>query len=170
MKGRIKDLGFGMGGDLTVTLSLPRHHAEDLKALVDVDVAVDVKKWRNKRSLSANAYCWVLITQIAQSMTPPMNKEEVYVEMLKRYGQGGFISIQADKASDVTRAFDYYVQKGEGEVNGKNFLHYMVYIGSSKYNTKEMATFISGIVEEAKDLGIETLTPQELEMLEGMRG
>lgn len=165
MKGRIKDLGFGMGGDLTVTLSLPRHHAEDLKALVDVDVAVDVKKWRNKRSLSANAYCWVLITQIAQSMTPPMNKEEVYVEMLKRYGQGGFISIQADKASDVTRAFDYYVQKGEGEVNGKKFLHYMVYVGSSKYNTKEMATFISGIVEEAKDLGIETLTPDELARL-----
>lgn len=165
MKGRIKDLGFGMGGDLTLTLSLPRHHAEDLKALVDVDVAVDVKKWRNKRSLSANAYCWVLITQIAQSMTPPMNKEEVYVEMLKRYGQGGFISIQADKASDVTRAFDYYVQKGEGEVNGKKFLHYMVYIGSSKYNTKEMATFISGIVEEAKDLGIETLTPDELARL-----
>ena len=165
MRGRIKDLGFGMGGDLTVTLSLPRHHAEDLKALVDVDVAVDVKKWRNKRSLSANAYCWVLITQIAQSMTPPMNKEEVYVEMLKRYGQGGFISIQADKASDVTRAFDYYVQKGEGEVNGKKFLHYMVYVGSSKYNTKEMATFISGIVEEAKDLGIETLTPDEIARL-----
>lgn len=165
MKGRIKDLGFGMGGDLTLTLSLPRHHAEDLKALVDVDVAVDVKKWRNKRSLSANAYCWVLITQIAQSMTPPMNKEEVYVEMLKRYGQGGFISIQADKASDVTRAFDYYVQKGEGEVNGKKFLHYMVYIGSSKYNTKEMSTFISGIVEEAKDLGIETLTPDEIARL-----
>lgn len=165
MKGRIKDLGFGLQGDLTLTLSLPRHHAEDLKALVDVDVAVDVKKWRNKRSLSANAYCWVLITQIAQSMTPPMNKEEVYVEMLKRYGQGGFISIQADKAGDVTRAFDYYVQKGEGEVNGKKFLHYMVYIGSSKYNTKEMATFISGIVEEAKDLGIETLTPDEIARL-----
>jgi len=165
MKGRIKDLGYGLGGDLTLTLSLPRHHAEDLKALVDVDVAVDVKKWRNKRSLSANAYCWVLITQIAQSMTPPMNKEEVYVEMLKRYGQGGFISIQADKAGDVTRAFDYYVQKGEGEVNGKKFLHYMVYVGSSKYNTKEMATFISGIVEEAKDLGIETLTPDEIARL-----
>jgi hypothetical protein len=33
-----------------------------------------------------------------------------------------------------------------------------------------MATFISGIVEEAKDLGIETMTPQELAMLEGMRG
>jgi hypothetical protein len=94
-----------------------------------------------------------------------MNKGEVYVEMLKRYGQGGFISIQADKAGDVTRAFDYYVQKGEGEVNGKKFLHYMVYVGSSKYNTKEMSTFISGIVEEAKDLGIETLTPDEIARL-----
>ena len=165
MRGRIKDLGFGMGGDLTVTLSLPRHHADSLKKLMDADIEADIKKYREKRSMSQNAYAWTLITKIAQSINPPMNKREVYVEMLKRYGQGGFISIQADKASDVTRAFDYYVQKGEGEVNGKKFLHYMVYIGSSKYNTKEMATFISGIVEEAKDLGIETLTPDEIARL-----
>ena len=50
-------------------------------------------------------------------------------------------------------------------MNGKKFLHYMVYIGSSKYNTKEMSVFISGIVEEAKDLGIETLTPDEIARL-----
>ena len=165
MKGRIKDLGFGLQGDLTVTLTLPRHHADSLKKLMDADIEVDIKKYRERRSMSQNAYAWVLITQIAQCINPPMNKGEVYVEMLKRYGQGGFISIQADKASDVTRAFDYYVQKGEGEVNGKKFLHYMVYVGSSKYNTKEMATFISGIVEEAKDLGIETLTPDEIARL-----
>ena len=165
MRGRIKDLGFGLQGDLTVTLSLPRHHAEDIRALMDCEIDAEIKKYRAKRSMSQNAYAWTLITKIAQSINPPMNKGEVYVEMLKRYGQGGFISIQADKAGDVTRAFDYYVQKGEGEVNGKKFLHYMVYIGSSKYNTKEMATFISGIVEEAKDLGIETLTPDEIARL-----
>lgn len=165
MRGRIKDLGFGMMGDLTVTLSLPRQHADNLKKLMDCEIDAEIKKYREKRSMSQNAYAWTLITKIAQSINPPMNKGEVYVEMLKRYGQGGFISIQADKAGDVTRAFDYYVQKGEGEVNGKKFLHYMVYIGSSKYNTKEMATFISGIVEEAKDLGIETLTPDEIARL-----
>ena len=165
MRGRIKDLGFGLQGDLTVTLSLPRHHAEGIRALMDCEIDAEIKKYREKRSMSQNAYAWTLITKIAQSINPPMNKGEVYVEMLKRYGQGGFISIQADKASDVTRAFDYYVQKGEGEVNGKKFLHYMVYIGSSKYNTKEMSTFISGIVEEAKDLGIETLTPDEIARL-----
>ena len=165
MKGRIKDLGYGLGGDLTLTLSLPRHHADSLKKLMDADIEADIKKYREKRSMSQNAYAWVLITKIAQSINPPMNKEEVYAEMLKRYGQGGIISVQKDKASDVMRAFDYYVQKGEGEVNGKQFLHMMVYVGSSQYDTKEMSTFIDGIVEEAKDLGIETLTPDEIARL-----
>jgi hypothetical protein len=165
MRGRIKDLGFGMGGDLTVTLSLPRHHADSLKKLMDADIEADIKKYREKRSMSQNAYAWSLITKIAQSINPPMNKEEVYAEMLKRYGQGGIISVQKDKVSDVMRAFDYYVQKGEGEVNGKQFLHMMVYVGSSQYDTKEMSTFIAGIVEEAKDLGIETLTPDEIARL-----
>jgi hypothetical protein len=165
MKGRIKDLGFGLQGDLTVTLTLPRHHADNLKKLMDADIEVDIKKYREKRSMSQNAYAWTLITKIAQSINPPMNKEEVYAEMLKRYGQGGIISVQKDKVADVMRAFDYYVQKGEGEVNGKEFLHMMVYVGSSQYDTKEMSTFIDGIVEEAKDLGIETLTPDEIARL-----
>jgi len=165
MRGRIKDLGFGMGGDLTVTLSLPRHHADSLKKLMDADIEADIKKFREKRSLSQNAYAWTLITKIAQSVNPPMNKEDVYIEMLKRYGQGGIISVQKDKADDVIRAFDYYIPKGEGQINGKEFLHLMVYVGSSQYDTREMSTFISGIVEEAKDLGIETLTPDEIARL-----
>ena len=165
MKARIKGLVMSLDGGQELTLSLPGDWRDEYAKLKDADVDVEIKKYREKRSMSQNAYAWTLITKIAQSINPPMNKGEVYVEMLKRYGQGGFISIQADKAGDVTRAFDYYVQKGEGEVNGKKFLHYMVYIGSSKYNTKEMSTFISGIVEEAKDLGIETLTPDEIARL-----
>lgn len=169
MRGRIKDLGFGLQGDLTVTLTLPREHVEDLKALKDCDIDATIKKYREKRSLSQNAYAWTLITKIAQSINPPMNKEEVYVEMLKRYGQGGIISVQKDKANDVIRAFDYYIPKGEGKVNGKEFLHLMVYVGSSQYDTKEMSVFVSGIVEEAKDLGIETMTPDEIARLEGIQ-
>ena len=169
MKGRIRDLGFGLDGTLTVSLSLPRQYADDFHALIDADVSVEVKKWREKRSMSQNAYAWVLIGKIAQCISPPMNKEEVYVEMLKRYGQGGIISIQKDKLDMTLRAFDYYAPKGEGTVNGKEFIHMMVYVGSSKYYSKEMATFISGIVEDAKELGIETLTPDEIAKLEGIR-
>ena len=167
MKGRITNIGFGLEGDLAVTLSLPRQCTDDIKKLLDADIDAEIKKWRERRSMSQNAYAWLLITKIAQCITPPMNKEDVYVLMLKRYGQGGIISIQKDKADGVMRAFDYYMPKGEGEVNGKAFLHMMVYVGSSQYDTKEMSVFLSGIVEEAKDLGIETLTPQELEHMKG---
>lgn len=37
--------------------------------------------------------------------------------------------------------------------------------GSSEYDTVEMSHFIDRIVEEAKELGIETATPDELERM-----
>ena len=170
MKGRIKDLGFGMGGDLTLTLSLPRHHADELKALTDTELSVEVKKWRNKRSLSANAYAWVLISRIAECIDPPLSKEAVYLEMLKRYGQTGIISVEAEKAAPVKRELKYWESVGSGTVAGKDFEHIRLWVGSSNYNTLEMSLFVQGIVSEAKELGIETLTPQELAQLEGIHG
>jgi len=69
MRGRIKDLGFGLQGDLTVTLTLPRHHADNLKKLMDADIEVDIKKYREKRSMSQNAYAWTLITRLPNQST-----------------------------------------------------------------------------------------------------
>lgn len=42
---------------------------------------------------------------------------------------------------------------------------YKVIRGQSDYNTMEMSTFIDGLVDEAKMLGIETLTYDELERM-----
>ncbi len=168
MLGQIKDIGLTLTGEIALTISLPRQHIEELTKLKDEQIDVTIKKYRERRSLSQNAYAWILITKIAQSMRPPLNKEEVYVEMLKRYGQGGIVTVRKDK-TDVLRAFDYYEEKGQGTTNGKEFWHMMVYVGSSKYNSAEMSIFIDGIVSEAKDLGIETLSPSELMQLEGIR-
>ena len=158
----IQSLSRGMGGELLVTLSLQPTHIDEVSKLKGEPLDVEIKKHRERRSLTSNAYSWVLITKIAQSMQPPLNKNDVYVEMLKRYGQGDIVSIQKERLDNVLRAFDYYEFKGIGEVRGKEFHHYMVYVGSSQYNTKEMSVFIDGIVEEAKELGIETMTPDEL--------
>ena len=156
-----------MGGELLVTLVLQPTHIEEVSKLKDESLDVKITKHRERRSLTSNAYAWVLITKIAQSMRPPLNKEDVYVEMLKRYGQGDIVTIQKERLDGVLRAFDYYEQKGTGTVNGKEFIHMMVYVGSSQYNTKEMSVFIDGIVSEAKELGIETMTPAELARMVG---
>ena len=163
----IQGMSRGMGGELLVTLSLAPNHIDEVSKLKGEALDVEIKKHRERRSLTSNAYAWVLITKIAQSMQPPLNKNDVYVEMLKRYGQGDIVSIQKERLDNVLRAFDYYEFKGIGEVRGKEFHHYMVYVGSSQYNTKEMSVFIDGIVEEAKELGIETLTPDELKKMVG---
>ena len=163
----IQGMSRGMGGELLVTLSLNPSHIDEVAKLKGEALDVKITKHRERRSLTSNAYAWVLITKIAQSMQPPLNKNDVYVEMLKRYGQGDIVSIQKERLDNVLRAFDYYEFKGIGEVRGKEFHHYMVYVGSSQYNTKEMSVFIDGIVEEAKELGIETLTPDELKKMVG---
>ena len=52
-----------------------------------------------------------------------------------------------------------------GVINGKTFSHVKVFIGSSEYDTKQMSIFIEGIVQEATDLRIPTITPAELDKL-----
>jgi len=121
----------------------------------------EVKEHREKRSLNANNYAWKLITEIANVMR--LSKEEVYIEMLKLYGQSEMVSVLAD--IDVSKYFKYYSEVGESILNGKKFKHYKVYMGSSEMDTKQMSILIDGIVQEAKQLDIETMTPEQLSRL-----
>ena len=167
MQAKIEGMSRGMGGELLVTLSLAPNHIEEITKLKDEPLDVELKKHRERRSTNANNYSWLLISKIAEKMFPPMNKNEVYLEMLKRYGQGTTISVLTERLPDVQRELDYWEQIGTGKVNGKEFTHLRMWVGSSKYDTKEMNVFISGIVEEAKELGIETMTPDELKKMVG---
>lgn len=128
----------------------------------DRDKLFEITEHKEKRSLTANAYLWVLVGKIADAMRT--SKEEVYIEMLKRYGQGDMVSVRDD--IDVKGLFKYYEVKGRANLNGKEFVHYMVYRGSSEYDTREMSILIDGVVSEAKDLDIETLPPWEVKRLE----
>lgn len=125
------------------------------------DKVFEVTEHHEKRSLSANAYAWKLISMIADTLRK--SKEEVYLQMLKDYGQSEFVSVLAD--IDVKGYFKYYEEYGTGHVQGREFKHYKVYKGSSEYDSKEMAILIDGIVQEAKALDIETRTPAEIEQM-----
>lgn len=121
----------------------------------------EIKEYHKKRSLNANNYAWELITQIGNVLR--LDKEEVYLEMLKHYGQSQIVSVLAD--IDVSKYFKYYSEAGESILNGKKFKHYKVYMGSSEMDTKQMSILIDGIVQEAKQLDIETMTPIQLSKL-----
>lgn len=129
-------------------------------------LAIDVKPYRKRRSLNANAYAWKLITDIADVLRAP--KDAVYLQMLKRYGQSELISVLSH--IPLGGFVKYYEEAGESELNGKLFKHYRVYKGSSEFDTREMSILIDGIVSEAKELNIQTETPDEIERMKSLWG
>ena len=127
----------------------------------DREKIFEIKEKRKKRSLSQNAYAWGLIGKIADIMR--LSKEEVYLKMLKSYGQSTLISVLSEV--NPNEYFKYYETIGKGTVNGKEFTHYKFFKGSSEYDSKEMTIFIDGIIQECQQLGIETLTPEQIASL-----
>lgn len=124
----------------------------------------DIKPHREKRSLTANAYAWALIGKIADAVNA--SKDEVYLIMLKRYGQSQIVSVLSSVSVDGF--FKYYEPVSDSWLEGLRFTHYRVYKGSSEYDSKEMSVLIDGIVSEAEDLEIETLPPHEIQRLKEM--
>ena len=139
---------------------------QDFELLVDElkdkdKLSIEVKQYRTMRSLNANAYAWKLIGEIADIVRA--SKEEIYLEMLRRYGQSEIISVLAH--IPIEQYIKYCEEAGESSLNGKLFKHYKVYKGSSEFDTREMSILIDGIVSEAKGLGIQTDTPDQIALM-----
>ena len=127
---------------------------------------VEIRQHHSRRSLDANSYAWVIISKIADVLHT--SKDEVYTEMLVRYGQREqqLVSVVEEGVPAIRRATQNHCTiVGESELNGKEFVHLAILRGSSTYSTKEMSILIDGIVSDAKDLDIETMSEEELKSL-----
>lgn len=124
----------------------------------DENIDFEIKEFHQKRSLNANAYAWALIGKIADVLRT--SKDEVYLTMLKRYGQSEIISVLSNV--NIDKYFKYFEVFGHSNLNNKDFTHYKIFKGSSEFNSKEMAVLIDGIVSEANELNIPTLEEYKL--------
>lgn len=127
----------------------------------DKDKRFSIKEYREKRSLDQNAYAWKLITEIGNVVRK--SKEEVYLDMLKHYGQSEVVSILS--SINPSGYFKYYEAIGTGIVNNKEFTHYRIYKGSSEFDKSEMNIFIDGIIQECDNLNIPHLTREDIALL-----
>lgn len=135
--------------------------------LINKDLDIEIKIHREKRSLDSNAYLWVLCDKIAQKINS--TKIEVYRKAIREVGVFEVLPI---KKEAVKRFIENWQHNGIGylcESTGKSKLegyeNAFAYYGSSSYDSKEMSRLIDYIVEEAKELGIETLTPEQLKSM-----
>lgn len=133
---------------------------------------IELKLHREKRSLTANSYCWVLCQKIAEELSKNgvyTSREDVYRQAIK--GCQAFTPMPI-KAEAVERFTEIWQSNGIGwivedvgnsKLNGYKVIH--AYYGSSTYDTKEMARLIDCLVSEATALGIETKTEEEVNSL-----
>ena len=135
----------------------------------DKEKVFEIKEHKLKRSLNANAYCWVLMNKIADAIKS--TKEEVYREYIKNKGIFRLITMNKEATDTFIRVWQ---EKGLGwicdtsESKYEGMIDVVAYYGTSSYNSKQMANFIDYVVDEAKNLGIETLPPDEIERLKSL--
>ena len=170
------DITQKLNGDIQLTFTVDKRYKGEIEPLNELfkDDSIKllkVEKKRKKRSLNANSYYWVLLNELARVLNT--SDDELHTEMIKRYGtlavdkDGNKMIIPVESKIDFLSFYKYAVVIGKGTVNGKEFTHYKCLKGSSEMDTKEFSILLDGLISECKEVGVQTLTPQELEKLQG---
>lgn len=127
----------------------------------------ELKEHREKRSLDANAYAWVLIGKLAEATG--IDKTEIYRNAIRDIG-GNYETVCARaQAADAMiklwtgRGLGWQAEQFPSKIAGCVNLN--LYYGSSEYDTRQMARLIDNIVQDCKACGVETLTPDKLALL-----
>ena len=164
---------FLMNGRVEISFITEKSILRQLEGLKDdIELSVQVKEYRKKRSLSQNAYMWVLLDEIGKAVN--RSKEDIYRELVKDYGVFEIIPLK-DEA--VKRFNHNWAKNGLGwftDVLGKSklkgYTNLIVYYGSSTYDTKEMTRLLDAVINECQELGIQTMTLSEIMLLQNDNG
>lgn len=170
MKAKLHDMSFARDGSTLISISTTEDFRQEWDDLHEKEVEVTLKPYRKKRSLDANAYAWVLIHKLAQTVKRPV--KEVYMDAVLNVGNNKEIICVRDKA--VEKLCDSWRKNGIGwqaetmpsKLDGCT--NVILYYGSSTFDTAQMSRMIDNIVQDCQAVGIETMPPDELAaLLEG---
>lgn len=168
--GKIKDISKDWkSGKLVVSFecdSVPSD-LEDLQTS-SRPLTITAKPFRRRRSLNANSYFHVLTGKIAAKLGTSLDHEKN--RLIREYGEYEFIdgwiptvlidTTFEDQMLDMEGVHWKPVARPDKEHVQMAFMR-----GSHTYNTAEMSRLIDATVEQAKELGIETLTDIEIERM-----
>jgi hypothetical protein len=121
------------------------------------DKIFEIKEFKKKRTLTSNAYYWVLLNKLSKKLRIPST--ELHFELIKK--SCPFEEYLVPYEANL-RGIEYYIEKGKIERNGKLFKTIRVYVGSSRLETVEFGILLDNLIEECKLQNIETMTESEL--------
>lgn len=129
----------------------------------DKNKVFEIKEYKEKRNNQQNSKYWKLLNEL--SLVLKIGIEELHFQMLKNYSQRYEILVPSEIG---IRGIEYYEKKSKIIKNGKEFNIYHVFTPSHELNTSEFALLMSGLIEECKQVGIDTRSPEEIKRDEGL--
>ena len=132
------------------------------------DKEYEIKEHRQRRSLDANGYLWVLISKIQQVLNIP--KEVIYKDVIRDIGVYEVVPIKNEAVNKFCEAWQknglgWITETTKSKLDG--YTNVLAYYGSSEYDTKEMSRLIEEVVQECRNLDIETKSDEEIKSLVG---
>ena len=125
-----------------------------------------IAKSNNIAKLEALTQTHVLVNKIAAKLN--LGNDDVKKSLVLEFGavaemkDGKKFAVQIPEGEDITQFYPYAKWYGTIEDNGIRKDKYLLYKHTHTLDSKEMARLIDGTVQDAKQLGIETKTPQQL--------
>lgn len=154
-----------MGVGILLNINVPMKYKNAVQTILSGFKAgneYDIELHKEKRSLSANAYAWVLFDKLADKLHS--TKEDVYRQAISHVGVFDVIKIENPKA--LKRFKRIWRSNGEGWLTKTlDEQTVLAYYGSSTYDTKQMARLIDYAVDECKEQGIETKSQWEIDAM-----
>ena len=157
-------------GKPLLTLEVNERH--DFELLVDEmkdneRLSIEVKPFKKRRSLDANAYFWVLCDKLAEKLG--RSKVDIYREYVKDIGGNNEVVCVKNNALD--RLCQGWQRNGMGwltdtfpsKIDGCT--NVILYMGSSEYTADQMHRLLELCIADCKDQGIPTETPEEIALM-----
>jgi len=153
---------------------IPNNMVDKFNKLTDKACSIEVKEYKGNRSLSANGYLWILLDQLSKKINIP--KGDMYIKMIRRYGVFDQVIIKDEALTELIRKWDNAntsVEHVESlcEITktfrkGPQVWHEVTcHNGSSGYDSKQFSRLLEGVISECELIGIDTMTPDEIEKL-----
>lgn len=122
----------------------------------------DIKEHKEKRSKDSNALLWHCLGQMAKAISPPIDKWDMYLMELKKYGKFSYVLMDEKAVESFKKLWRETEVVGEVDVNGRKAVQLLCYYGSSTYNTKEMSVLLDGVIDDMKQMELEPPTPRAM--------
>lgn len=129
----------------------------DLDLELDKEYSMEIKEVRSHRTLQQNKYMWALIHEIAHHESMNQSEAEVYTLALEEANAKYIYLLGTPEVEDELKKNFRAVRVVRPTIeNGKEFIVYKCFIGTSKMDKKEMTKVVDIIIAWAEELGIET--------------